>query len=94
MRLIAQPGPRRTGVALGPVAGLVLLIGWLFYAALVATGVALGFLVVAAQWGREWVRGRRRPLQATPQPAAGIEPWARGHREITVAERAIMAQKR
>lgn len=80
---------------LGPVATVLLLIGWLLYAAVVALAVALIVLVVAAGWGISWLREeRRRQVVATPRPAAGVEPWARGHREVSAAERAIMAPGR
>lgn len=91
MRLIV--GARGLGVAVGPVAGLLLLVGWLFYAALLALGVVAIGLVVVAGRAIDWASKRRRRSVATPRPAPGVEPWVRGHREITATEQAIMGRR-
>jgi hypothetical protein len=94
VRVIARTG-RNTGISVGPVGLFVLAIGWLFLALLVAVGFVVTCLGIAAAWGLDEVRRRRRrPKPTTPHVAPGVEPWARGHREVTATERAIMAQRR
>lgn len=94
MRVIARTS-RNTGVSTGPVGLFFLAIGGFFLVALTAAGVVLACVAVGVKWGYDEVRDRRRrPKPTTPRLAPGVEPWARGHREVTATERAIMAQRR
>ena len=92
--LIARTS-RSTGVGVGPLGLFVLVIGGLLYAALLLICITAVAVFIAAKWGSEWARGRRRQISAAaPVHTRAVGPPIRGHREITALERAIMAQPR